>query len=377
MKILYNTDQIHLHGGIEKIMAAKANYLVNQRGVQVYIVTTEQLQNPPCYPLDTKIKLIDLAVNYNRSKSYFSKENLLKAVQHYKKQRKLFKELKPEIIISPNYNFDHYWLPFIKRKSKLIKERHSSRFFEKQARTTTSFLIKLKFRLDDFIDGLYDKIVVLNQDEKAYVKSNNSIIIPNAVESFTSRADISKKQVIAAGRISQVKGFNHLIEAWALVYKEFPDWNLHFYGQDYAGTQKELKALVKKNQLEQVVTFKGSVTHLTEVMVDYSIYAMTSETECFPMVLLEALSAGLPVVSYDCPTGPRNILTDKQDSFLIPYQNIPIFAQQLKVLMNNENLRYEMGKKGSENVQRFSLEKVMEQWRDLFNSLVLDKKKIK
>ena len=118
MKIVFNTDQIYLHGGIEKVMATKANYLVNQNKTEVYIITTEQLGNLPCYYLDPKIKLIDLNINYNRSKSYFSRENLLKAKKHFSSQRKILKELQPDIVISPNYN--NYWLPYIKNKAKIL-----------------------------------------------------------------------------------------------------------------------------------------------------------------------------------------------------------------------------------------------------------------
>ncbi|KEY18782.1 glycosyltransferase family 4 protein [Kaistella antarctica] len=370
MKIVFNTDQIFLHGGIEKVMATKANYLANQNDVKIFIVTTEQLGNPPCYPLDQKIILIDLGINYNRAKSYFSQENLGKAKQHFIRQRKLFKELNPDFIISPNYNFDHYWLPFIKNKAKVLKERHGSRFFETQQRKDASFVKRLKFTFNDYIDGLYDCIVVLNNDEKSYVHTNNTVVIPNPTELSLLRADLTQKQVIAAGRISPVKAFDQLIEVWSLVNKDFPDWQLHFYGQDYLDTQKKLEELVKKLQLQAVVQFKGSVDNLTETMTNYSIYAMTSETECFPMVLLEAFSVGLPVISYDCPNGPRNILTNGEDSILIPDKNIPIFAARLKELMQNENLRQQMGTKGLENVQRFSLEKVMHQWKDLFKSLL-------
>lgn len=370
MKIVFNTDQIFLHGGIEKVMATKANYFANQKDVEVYIVTTEQGKNAPCYPLDKKIKLIDLGINYERSKSYFSNENLLKAKLHFTRQKKLFTDLQPDIIISPNYNFDHYWLPFIKNKAKLIKERHGSRFFETQQRKNASVFSKLKFLLNDYIDGLYDKIVVLNPDEKYYLQSNNVVVIPNPTELSSLRADLKKKKVIAAGRISPVKAFDQLIEVWSLLYQDFTDWQLHFYGQDYLDTQQKLEQLVQKHHLESVIKFKGSVNNLPETMTDYSIYAMTSETECFPMVLLEALSVGLPVISYDCPNGPRNILINGEDSILVPDKNIPIFATQLKELMQNENLRQEMGTKGLINVQRFGTEKVMQQWIDLFKSLI-------
>lgn len=369
MKVLVNTDQIYLHGGIEKVMATKVNYWAGLPGVEVTIVTTEQQDHPACYPLDGRVKCIDLGINYNRSKSYFSKGNLKKAIDHYQKQKQLFKELQPDVIISPNFNFDHYWLPFIKQKGKLLKERHGSRYFEKEQRLKASLAQKIRFRMEDWIDAQYDHIVVLNEDEKKYVPFNNVAVIPNPVGSTSLKADVSKKQVIAAGRIAPVKGFGDLIEAWALIQSEFPDWQLHFYGQDYLDTQEKLQNQINALDLQQTVLFKGNVDDLPKTMTDYSIYAMTSETECFPMVLLEALSVGLPIVTYNSPNGPRNIVTHKQDAFLVPYKNIPIFAQQLTELMKDENLRHQMGEKGQENVQRFSLDKVMQQWNNLFDSL--------
>lgn len=366
MKILINTDQIYLHGGIEKVVATKVNYWVNLPDTEVFIVTTEQKGNLPCYTLDSKVKLIDLGVNYDRSQSYFSAGNLKKSFSHVKRQKELFKELKPDIIISPNYNFDHYWLPLIKQKAQLIKERHSSRYLEEANRKSATLLKKLKFRLEDWIDFRYDRIIVLNEDEKKYVTSGNAVVIPNPVNNSDLRADISRKQIIAAGRISPVKGFADLIEAFALVKPQFPDWQLHFYGQDYLDTQEKLQRQIDTLKLTQSIIFKGNVDNLPKTMLQYGIYAMTSETECFPMVLLEALSVGLPVISYDSPNGPRNILTDTQDGFLVPYKKIDIFAERLQELMNDEVLRTNMGNVAVENITRFSLENVMQKWKQLF-----------
>ncbi|MGV4415218.1 glycosyltransferase [Chryseobacterium sp. T1] len=301
MTIIFNTDQIYLHGGIEKVVATKANFFANRKDVDVVIVTTEQYDHVPCYPLDSKIKLIDLGINYDRAKSYFSLENIKKAFLHYRKQKQLFKTLKPDAIISPNYNFDHYWLPLIKGKARLIKERHSSGFFKEENRKKTSFFQRLKLRFDDWIDSLYTHIVILNPDEKKYVKSNNAIVIPNPIESSDLNADMSQKQVVAAGRLSPVKAFDELIDAWLLLVDDFPDWQLHIYGQDYLGTQEKLEKLIANKHLTKKIILKGSVDDMPSVMTNYSIYAMSSVTECFPMVLLEALSVGLPIVSYDCP----------------------------------------------------------------------------
>lgn len=369
IKIIINTDQIYLHGGIEKVMATKVNWWASQPGTVVYIVTTEQQNRPPCYTLDPSIQLIDLGVNYNRAKSYFSLENVKKAITHYLRQKKLFKELKADFIISPNINFDHYWLPFIKGKSKVIKERHGSQYFEDQSRLKASPLTQIKLKFSGFIDAQYDRIVVLNPDEKNYVKSYNATVIPNPVEPTPLKAEVSHKVVMAAGRISPVKGFDQLIEIWSVVAKDFPDWMLHFYGQDYLGTQAKLEKNIKSRGLEKSVHFMGSVPDIHLPMSRAGIYAMTSETECFPMVLLEALSVGLPVISWDAPTGPKHILAHESDSFMVPYKNSAIFAEKLKELMGSENLRKQMGATAKLNVERYEISNVMAQWKALFDEL--------
>lgn len=367
MKIIFNTDQIHLHGGIEKVMATKVNYWVNLPNVEVYIVTTEQQGNKPCYEIDDRVQLIDLGINYNRSKSYFSIENIRKAILHYKKQKALFKKLQPDVIISPNYNFDHYWLPFIKGNSKLIKERHSSRYLEVNQRKKASGLGKLKFQFTDWIEYKYNHIVVLNEDEAKYVRTGNAIVIPNPIDPTPLQAHLQNKQVMAAGRIAPVKGFDHLIKAWKMVYQEAPDWELHIYGDNYGSTQQELEELIKKYALQEVIHFKGAVDNLPDKMVEYNIYALSSVTECFPTVLLEALNVGLPVVAYDCPNGPRNIIKNNKDGFLAENQNFNDLAEKLIRVIKDSELQEYCSLKAKHNSIRFSTQNIMKQWNNLLN----------
>ena len=211
---------------------------------------------------------------------------------------------------------------------------------------------------------------MLNEDEAQYATTGNAAVIPNPVELSSLSADIHSKKVVAAGRISPVKNFGDLIKAWSFVKAEFPDWQLDIYGEDYLGTKATLESQIRENGLEDVINFKGSSEQMLEDMSKYSIYTMTSETECFPMVLLEALSTGLPVVSYDSPTGPRHILTDKSDSFVVPYKNLDIFTEKLRQLMANENLRKETGGNAKINAQKFEIAEIMRQWKFLFESLM-------
>lgn len=368
MKIVFSTDQIHLHGGIEKVVAEKANYFADVCGYDIIILTSEQKAQHPCYALSSKIQLIDLGINYNRDKSYFSLSNLLKLPLHFYKLYQFLNQIQPDVVIVSNFGFETYFFPFVYRKAKKIKEFHSSRYFEIVKRSqNNSFLRELRYRLDDWIEAQYHYLIVLNPDEVSYYKSDNVVVIPNPVSIPKATASLTNKKVIAAGRIAPVKGFDKLIKAWEKVHAVFPEWELHFYGEDYLGTQKQLEILIKKHKLETVIYFKGSSSNMVETFMDYSVYAMSSETECFPMVLLESLSVGLPIVSFDCPNGPRNIITDKKDGLLVEDQNIEDLTEKILFLIENEGKRIDFGAQAKANSFRFSTSVVMQRWTNLLN----------
>lgn len=363
MKILFNTGRIYLHGGIEKSIAERANFLIDQPGYEVFILTVEQKKKPSVYHLDSRIQLIDLDVNYDREKSYFNLKNLKKALKHYRRQREMFKKINPDVILSPNYNFDHYWLPFIKNNALLIKERHNS-YYNRQ--NPKGVIQEIKQKIEDYIDNKYDWIVALNKKEKEYIKGNNAVVIPNLIQKSPIQVELDSKKVMAAGRIAPVKKFEELIRIWKQVANDFSDWKLHIYGQDYLGTVQQLKNLIEQLDLKNQVFIKDAVPDLRNQMLDYSIFAMTSKTECFPTVLLEALSVGLPIVSYDCPHGPRHIVENGINGFLIENKNQEQFKEKLKKLMAEKELRIELGKRAKLSSEKFEPEKVMKKWMDLF-----------
>ncbi len=147
MKILFTTDQIYLHGGIEKVMATKANYFADVLDYEVYILTTEQNNNKPCYDLSNKIKLIDIGVNYYRSKSYFSPVNLKKIVTHFSNWNSAIKDINPDAIIVCNIAFDYYWTPFFIKKLKKLKSSMHQGILLICIERMLLFLKKLTFKL--------------------------------------------------------------------------------------------------------------------------------------------------------------------------------------------------------------------------------------
>lgn len=367
MKILFLTDQVYLHGGIEKVLSQKVNYLVDIFGYEITVVTYRQQNRIPIYNFNEKIRFIDLGVNYYIGKSYFHPANLGKIPRHFLRLKEVFERIQPDIVVSSSFGPDFYFIPNLKKHIPKVKEFHSSRYFYNFSSET--FKEKLLHRLTHWAESRYHQLVVLNNSEKQYYNNANISVIPNPAEQSTLRANPASKQMMAAGRISPVKNFEELITAFSRVARDFPDWELHFYGADYLGTQKQLESRIAELDLENQVKFKGAAPNLKLEMQNYSLYAMTSESECFPMVLLEALSVGLPVISYDSPTGPKHILTDQEDSFLVPYKNLDIFVAKLHLLMHDEKLRHVMGENAIENVQRFRIETVMHSWKNLFISL--------
>jgi glycosyltransferase involved in cell wall biosynthesis len=365
-----------LHGGIERVLANKINYLVEQEHAEVFLITTEQKNNKHCYNINNKLKQVDLEINYNRNISYFNPKNFLKIFKHFFKLNAAINKIKPDVVIVVNYDYAFYFIPFIHRKSKKIKEFHSSRFFESVHRKKSkSFISKIKYRINDFVESKYDYLAVLTKDEQQHFSSKNTIVIPNGLEIKLNKiSNLSNKTAISAGRIAPVKGFEKLILAWKIVVSHHPDWQLNIFGEGDKDYLYSLQTLVNKNSLSNNLCFCGQTKNLQDKMAESSIYIMSSHTECFPMVLLESKTVGVPIVSFDCPYGPKNIISNNIDGILATNQDEKALAKAIIQLIDKKELRISMGEQALINVEKFSIDKVMKSWIALFNNLLKKEK---
>jgi glycosyltransferase involved in cell wall biosynthesis len=193
------------------------------------------------------------------------------------------------------------------------------------------------------------------------------LAIPNAVPSPGVRAALDRPLVVAAGRLTGHKGFDRLIRAFRRVADVRPDWQLRIFGEGQK--RPALQVLIDELGLADSVRLMGFADRLPQEMTAASIFAMSSRFEGFPMVLLEAIACGLPPVSFDCPTGPRDLIDDGVNGLLIANGDIDALGEGLLRLIDDEKGRRAMGAAALETSRRFTPEAIAARWVDLFATL--------
>ena len=366
-KIVILVDQLNSHGGIEKLVALKANYWATVFDYDVTIISTEQLGKPLIYSLSDKVKFLDLAINYNREKSYFSFSNGLKFLSNVIKiQRYILKE-KPHFIDVASHIPITYFLPFLYRKSKIIKEFHFTKFDRVKQ---TDF----KSKILNYIESNYDFLVVLSEEERNFYASNNTVVIPNpiAINSQIQFANIEDNDNIAVAvvRFAPVKQLEKMITIWSSFIAINPTWKLHIFGTTGTDYFKKIEQLVFDENLQNSVVFKGQSDVIQIEIAKAKVVIMTSEQECFPLVILEANSVGIPVISFDCPTGPRNVIHHKTDGILVEFNNCDSFVNELVAFDTDKTYQKHLSKNATENAKKYTIEVIMNKWNELiFNTL--------
>ena len=364
MRILYLTGQLALHGGIERVTILKLNYL-SRTDNEVFLSTYEQGGKPFIYSVSEKVHYVDIGINYNvdyTRESLYSWRCLKLVGKHFVRTRQLLKRIKPDVIIIPNLGYEYWFLPLLKGNAVLIREYHDSQY----NRTRRG----LKTKIDDFVQQFYDGIVVLTPQEIDYFKfKKNIFVIPNPIASPQFISNLSCKKIISVGRIDRVKRFEFLIDIADLVLRKHPDWVFEVYGEGNRGYENELKKKLRYKNIEYGFFFMGKTSEVQKKMSEASIYVCTSKTESFGLTLVEAMAAGLPVVSFDCPNGPRNIIHNGVDGYLIQNDSIEKAAAAIIKVIEDKNLLNRMGYYAKDNAKNFYLENIMNIWMELFVKL--------
>jgi glycosyltransferase involved in cell wall biosynthesis len=362
MKLLYITNGINGSGGLERVLSIKASYLAENLGYEVHIAGLNDSTSHLFYDFSAKIKLHAVAVSGNP----------IQYIKNYVSGfKKLVNQINPDIIIVCDDGLKGFFIPTILGKSKpIIYERHVSKNieFRKNASVFKMISTKIKLLLMDFLSKTFDKFVVLTNENRREWKGKNVVVISNPLSFYPNESStLENKKVIAVGKQSHQKGYDLLLKSWKLVQQKNPDWQLEIYGKKDAS--QGLEELAKQLEIENSVAFFEPEKNIKEKYLQSSIYVMSSRFEGFGMVLIEAMACGVPCVSFDCPFGPSDIIKDNQDGFLVEKGNTIQLAEKLNVLIENEALRTDFGKKAKQNVKRFQPEIVLKQWDELFISI--------
>ena len=376
MKIVYCTDSICYQGGIQKITIIKANSLANINGNEVWLIVTDN-NLLPIYPLNPKIHLINLNINYF-SDDYKSKFNILKGIIfkrliHKKRIKSIIDNIKPDVIISTGTSEKNFIgkLP-LKSNPIRIREIHMTKNYRLiAAKTFFQKILAIGGNLIDYYYNIkfYDKIIVLTEEDKKNWKNfPNITTIPNPLTSPCQESSLCQnKKVITAGRLVPQKNFKSLINAWHTISKKHPDWQLEIWGE--GELREELQEQIIKLGLENSILLKGYTNNIQSEMLNASLFVLTSIFEGFGLVITEAMSCGLPVVSYACPCGPKDIITEGKDGFLVEVNDEIALANKINLLIENEELRKQMSDTAKIKAEKYNIENITSKWMNLFTKL--------
>lgn len=403
-KIVFCTPALYSTGGVERVVSYKASFFAEQLEYDVTIIVTEGRGRDCYFPLSDKVKVINFELGFEE----LWKASFIKKVYLYlTKQRQYKRMLKTELIrIRPDITISMLrreinFLTDIQDGSKKIGELHVNRSNYRNFEANESNIMKrlfAKFWMRSLVGKLrrLDQLVVLTDKSKAsWPELSNVTVIPDPItilreketvnsEKFAAagKREVGVNRVVTIGRYAYQKGYDLLLQAWAEVertrkeergrrneeMRELENWTLDIYGQ---GDQTDYRQLMAELGIDSNrCHLNGPVEDVVKAYQESSIFVLSSRFEGFGMVLIEAMACGLPVVSFDCPAGPDEIITDGVDGLLVPSGDVYALAEKLMLLMSDENLRRRLGQQARQTAQRYEMTTIADQWTALFEKVI-------
>lgn len=371
MKVLYVFRSLAVWGGIERVLVEKMNHLVSLYGYDVYMVTADQGNHPVPYQMDERVHLIDLNIRFHQQYQY----SLPKRIWVSRKLRKLYwirlsvqiNSIKPDVIVCTTAD-DINSLVKLKDSIPLVVESHSICL-----RTIEfgRYWLQRKWYRFNYLRALskVDVVVALTEgDAKEWRKYHPHVeVIPNIVHLNEGPiSTLDNKRVIWVGRFDYQKRPLEMVRIWEKIQPLFPDWQLDMYGE---GEQRQnLEDMVRS--LNMNIVIHQPTEKIFDSYRESSILVSTSLFEPFGLAIPEAMSCGLPVIAYDCPYGPSDIISNCINGFLIAENDINGFTDSVCHSIENEEPRKEMGEVAYQSVQRYKADVIMPLWIRLFEKLI-------
>ncbi|KHF38264.1 glycosyltransferase family 4 protein [Halalkalibacter okhensis] len=356
MRIGILINDVTAVGGVERVVTNTANKFHSILGHEVEIISVFTNKNDrPSFNIDegVQIKYINRNITTNKENKFSKYSSIIKKIHQIIEDRKYDLVLCNSIsLVLIALIIKKFAVPR-KVSFKIVAWEHS------QFDNVSEKFKQLRNIIYRFIDG----VVTLTEQDKALfnkINSNTRCIYNMNPFISTTRANLNAKKVIAVGRLEEEKGFDMLIEAFSIVNKEYPDWVLNIYGE---GSQRDfLERNINDKNLQNYIKLNNFTNNIIDNYVESSIFVLSSRTESFGMVLVEAMSNGLACISFDCKVGPREIIKNNTDGLLVEPNNIEELASKIINLINDSKLRNSLAENAMLKAKLFSTETIMSEW---------------
>ena len=385
MKIAFLCNNFKSLNGVERAWSQKLSLLAEHFDDDVYLITYNQYGAPLSFPISGKVHHIDLATRYISRCSF---HGLYQYIDRYKSERSFRKEfnqtlekLNPEIVVCADMHVADL-------KAVLLSTVHAVRIVEchcgkagyfEDIKRFTRFLKRLKewilkIQLISVIRK-FDKVVVMTEAEKADWNLKDKVVcIPNMLVAYPDQEPDKthvQKRIISVGRYAYPKGYDMLLESWLIVQKTHPDWSLHIYGSHdgSVGEYKQLEEQIKQHQIGNVFLHQ-STNDIYSCYTESDFYVMSSRYESFGLVLIEAMSCGLPVVSFDCKYGPQSIIQNGETGVLVHHNDVTKMATAICSMIEHDEERQRMAVNARRESKRYHTDNIMPIWHSFYESLV-------
>lgn len=368
---------LHLgYGGIEKSIINLANLIC--KDYEIEIISTYKLENEPAFELDKAVKVTYLIDKYKPNREEwknsirnikpftFIKETYKALVVLFLRRRKTIQAIKKcdsDIIISTRDLFNTWLGNHGKRKTYKIGWEHNHHHQD------VDYIKK-------FVNSCkkLDKVVLVSDSLRSFYKKEmknknikcKCVYIPNMIDSIPKTpSKLNNKNLISVGRLSREKGYTDLIEVFKIVNEKRPDWHLDLVGD---GPEKnKIVDMIYLNKLTDKITSHGYLKRkeIDKLLNKSSIYLMTSYTESFGIVLIEAMSHGLPCVAFSSAEGANDLIKDGRNGYLIEDRNFEKMADKIIELIDSKEERIRLGENGRELSFNYTSKQVKNDWLKL------------
>ena len=380
MKIAYILSSFFAKAGTERILSDKMNYLANRYGYDITFITYEQGNHPMAFSLDKRIRVIDLNTRFfPLYKLNPVRRVIAKSFQKRKLKSKLHDVLSvvnPDFVVLTTYDFDKFGsiltLPY-----RFVIESHICISDVRQEFRQHNVILKL---FGKYLDSIHfktmnkaDALVSLTSADKTnwekhvnipiFVIPNLVTVYPNDISCYSERSN----RIICVGRLTRQKGFDYLIKAWALIANKYPGWKIDIFGS--GDLEDFLIQMIDNYNLKESITINKPTSNIFEEYDRSSIYILSSRYEGFCLVLLEAMSFGIPCISFNCPHGPSDMITNGEEGILVPVGDINKLAESIEWMITHKEERGRMSQNSREKVKYYLAENIMPQWVELFNKI--------